>query len=89
MDMCGIELQTAPLDELMAQAAEILETEVRQQLTQNKFSSEDWMTIIRAAERAGLTPVLMPLASLSFDLDHSSCLNRAMTIDPEIKAVCQ
>ena len=42
-----------------------------------------------AAERAGLTPVLMPLASLSFDLDHSSCLNRAMTIDPEIKAVCQ
>ena len=42
-----------------------------------------------AAEAMGLRPVLMPLDSLSFDLDSSDCLHYAMEAVPDIRAVCQ
>lgn len=42
-----------------------------------------------AAKIAGLKPVLMPLESLSFDLDHSDSLSRAYSVVPEIRKVCK
>ena len=43
----------------------------------------------KAAQAVGLRPVLMPLDSLSFDLDSSDCLHHAMEAAPDIRAVCQ
>tara|TARA_B100000886_G_scaffold327079_1_gene274195 strand:- start:953 stop:1567 length:615 start_codon:yes stop_codon:yes gene_type:complete len=42
-----------------------------------------------AAMMAGLKPVLMPFESLSFDLDHTDCLDRAFSIVPEFRDVCK
>jgi 2-phospho-L-lactate guanylyltransferase len=42
----------------------------------------------RRAEERGLRPVLMPLKSLSFDVDTSACLQKAMAVAPELRAVC-
>ena len=48
------DLKDCGLGSMPGTAAEILDTEVRQQLTQNKLSSEDWVTIIRAAHEVGM-----------------------------------
>lgn len=40
-----------------------------------------------AAEARGITPVLMPLKSLSFDVDTSNCLRRARADVPAIEAM--
>ena len=42
-----------------------------------------------AAKIVGLKPVLMPLESLSFDLDHTDSLHRAYSVVPEIREVCR
>ncbi|MEM6941239.1 MAG: 2-phospho-L-lactate guanylyltransferase [Pseudomonadota bacterium] len=43
---------------------------------------------LRAAEARGLTTCLMPLDSLSFDIDTSACLARAIQTAPEIAEIC-
>lgn len=43
---------------------------------------------IRHAEAEGLTTSLLPLESLSFDIDTSSCLSRAIRSVPEIERAC-
>ncbi len=48
------DLRDAGLGSVPGTAAEILDTEVRQQLTRNKLSTEDWVRIIRAAHEVGL-----------------------------------
>ncbi len=47
-------LKTAGLDSMPGTAAEILDTEIRTQLTRNKLSSDEWETIIREAHGIGL-----------------------------------
>ena len=48
------ELKEAGLGSLPGTAAEILDTEVRQQLTKNKLSAEQWVEIITTAHRLGI-----------------------------------
>ncbi|WP_114011104.1 5-amino-6-(D-ribitylamino)uracil--L-tyrosine 4-hydroxyphenyl transferase CofH [Cohaesibacter intestini] len=48
------ELKEAGLDTMPGTAAEILDTEIRQQLTKNKLSTERWVEIIRAAHEVGI-----------------------------------
>lgn len=47
-------LKQAGLGSMPGTAAEILDTEIRQQLTRNKLSAEEWETIIRAAHGVGI-----------------------------------
>lgn len=47
-------LKEAGLGSCPGTAAEILDTEIRLQLTRNKLSAEEWETIIRAAHAAGI-----------------------------------
>lgn len=48
------ELKEAGLGSMPGTAAEILDTEIRLQLTRNKLSADEWETIIRAAHAVGL-----------------------------------
>lgn len=48
------ELKEAGLGSLPGTAAEILDTEVRRQLTKNKLSAEAWVNIVKTAHRVGL-----------------------------------
>jgi FO synthase len=48
------ELKAAGLGSIPGTAAEILDTEVRRQLTRNKLSAEAWVEIVRAAHGVGL-----------------------------------
>ncbi|SNZ20281.1 5-amino-6-(D-ribitylamino)uracil--L-tyrosine 4-hydroxyphenyl transferase CofH [Cohaesibacter gelatinilyticus] len=48
------DLMEAGLGSMPGTAAEILDTEIRQQLTKNKLSTEKWVEIIRAAHEVGL-----------------------------------
>ncbi|MCV6601893.1 MAG: CofH family radical SAM protein, partial [Cohaesibacter sp.] len=48
------DLMEAGLGSMPGTAAEILDTEIRQQLTKNKLSTEKWVEIIRAAHQVGL-----------------------------------
>jgi FO synthase len=48
------ELKEAGLGSIPGTAAEILDTEVRRQLTRNKLSAEAWVEIVRAAHGVGL-----------------------------------
>ncbi|WP_082407547.1 5-amino-6-(D-ribitylamino)uracil--L-tyrosine 4-hydroxyphenyl transferase CofH [Mesorhizobium sp. 1M-11] len=48
------ELKQAGLGSMPGTAAEILDTEIRLQLTRNKLSADEWETIIRAAHGAGI-----------------------------------
>jgi FO synthase len=48
------DLKDSGLGSIPGTAAEILDTEVRQRLTKNKLSADEWVTIIRAAHRVGL-----------------------------------
>ena len=48
------ELKQAGLGSMPGTAAEILDTEIRLQLTRNKLSADEWEKIIRAAHDAGL-----------------------------------
>lgn len=47
-------LKAAGLGSMPGTAAEILDTEIRQQLTKNKLSAEKWVEIIRAAHEVGI-----------------------------------
>lgn len=47
-------LKTAGLGSIPGTAAEILDTEIRLQLTRNKLSADEWERIIRAAHAAGI-----------------------------------
>lgn len=47
-------LKQAGLGSMPGTAAEILDTEIRLQLTRNKLSADEWETIIRAAHGAGI-----------------------------------
>lgn len=47
-------LKEAGLGSMPGTAAEILDTDIRLQLTRNKLSAEEWETIIRAAHGAGI-----------------------------------
>ncbi|MFE0018546.1 5-amino-6-(D-ribitylamino)uracil--L-tyrosine 4-hydroxyphenyl transferase CofH [Mesorhizobium sp. NPDC059054] len=47
-------LRQAGLGSMPGTAAEILDTEIRLQLTRNKLSADEWETIIRAAHGAGI-----------------------------------
>ena len=48
------ELKEAGLGSMPGTAAEILDVEVRKQLTKNKLTTEDWVTIIKAAHEVGV-----------------------------------
>lgn len=48
------DLKAAGLGSMPGTAAEILDTEIRQQLTKNKLSTERWVEIIRAAHEVGI-----------------------------------
>ncbi|MBX3577490.1 MAG: 5-amino-6-(D-ribitylamino)uracil--L-tyrosine 4-hydroxyphenyl transferase CofH [Rhizobiaceae bacterium] len=48
------DLKDAGLGSMPGTAAEILDTEIRLQLTRNKLSADEWETIIRAAHGVGL-----------------------------------
>ena len=48
------ELKAAGLGSMPGTAAEILDVEVRKQLTKNKLTTEDWVTIIKAAHEVGV-----------------------------------
>lgn len=48
------DLKEAGLGSMPGTAAEILDTEVRMQLTKNKLSAEKWIEIIRAAHEVGI-----------------------------------
>ncbi|MBY6059567.1 5-amino-6-(D-ribitylamino)uracil--L-tyrosine 4-hydroxyphenyl transferase CofH [Leisingera daeponensis] len=48
------DLKDAGLGSMPGTAAEILDTEVRMQLTKNKLSAEKWVEIIRAAHEVGI-----------------------------------
>ena len=48
------DLKAAGLDTMPGTAAEILDTEIRQQLTKNKLSTERWVEIIRTAHEVGI-----------------------------------
>ena len=43
---------------------------------------------LEEAQAKGLTAVLLPLDSLSFDIDTSACLTRAMDVVPELQQAC-
>ena len=47
-------LKAAGLGSMPGTAAEILDTDIRLQLTRNKLSADEWETIIRAAHAAGI-----------------------------------
>ncbi|MDB5079809.1 MAG: cofH [Chloroflexi bacterium] len=49
-----IMFKEAGLGSIPGTAAEILDTEIRQRLTKNKLTAEDWATIIKTAHRVGL-----------------------------------
>lgn len=48
------ELKDAGLDSMPGTAAEILDTEIRQKLTKNKLSADQWEEIIRTAHAVGI-----------------------------------
>ncbi|NRB05441.1 MAG: 5-amino-6-(D-ribitylamino)uracil--L-tyrosine 4-hydroxyphenyl transferase CofH [Rhodobacteraceae bacterium] len=48
------DLKDCGLGSMPGTAAEILDTEVRQQLTKNKLSAEQWVEIIKTAHRVGI-----------------------------------
>lgn len=48
------DLKQAGLGSMPGTAAEILDTEIRLQLTRNKLSADEWETIVRAAHAVGL-----------------------------------
>lgn len=48
------DLRDCGLGSMPGTAAEILDVEVRKKLTKNKLSTEDWVTIIRAAHKVGI-----------------------------------
>lgn len=48
------DLKECGLNSMPGTAAEILDTEVRKKLTQNKLSSKEWTTIIRSAHAVGI-----------------------------------
>ncbi|MEM6309092.1 MAG: 5-amino-6-(D-ribitylamino)uracil--L-tyrosine 4-hydroxyphenyl transferase CofH [Pseudomonadota bacterium] len=48
------DLKDAGLGSMPGTAAEILDTDVRRQLTQNKLSTQDWVEIIRTAHEVGI-----------------------------------
>ena len=48
------ELKAAGLDTIPGTAAEILDTEIRQQLTKNKLSTERWVEIVRTSHEVGI-----------------------------------
>nr|WP_321443161.1 5-amino-6-(D-ribitylamino)uracil--L-tyrosine 4-hydroxyphenyl transferase CofH [uncultured Cohaesibacter sp.] len=48
------ELKEAGLDTMPGTAAEILDTEIRRQLTKNKLSTERWVEIIRTSHEVGI-----------------------------------
>ncbi|WP_287883956.1 MULTISPECIES: 5-amino-6-(D-ribitylamino)uracil--L-tyrosine 4-hydroxyphenyl transferase CofH [Paracoccus] len=48
------DLKAAGLGSIPGTAAEILDTEIRQQLTRNKLSTERWVEIVRAAHEVGI-----------------------------------
>ncbi|MDV7104919.1 5-amino-6-(D-ribitylamino)uracil--L-tyrosine 4-hydroxyphenyl transferase CofH [Vibrio sp. TH_r3] len=48
------DLKLCGLDSMPGTAAEILDVEIREQLTKNKLSTEDWVTIIKAAHEVGI-----------------------------------
>ena len=49
-----LDLKSAGLGSMPGTAAEILDTTIRRQLTRDKLSSEDWVTIVKAAHRVGM-----------------------------------
>jgi FO synthase len=49
-----LDLKEAGLGSVPGTAAEILDTTIRQQLTRDKLSTEDWVTIIKTAHEAGV-----------------------------------
>ncbi|RSD32900.1 5-amino-6-(D-ribitylamino)uracil--L-tyrosine 4-hydroxyphenyl transferase CofH [Vibrio pectenicida] len=48
------DLKLCGLDTMPGTAAEILDVEIRQQLTKNKLSTEDWISIVKAAHEVGI-----------------------------------
>lgn len=48
------DLKQCGLDSMPGTAAEILDTEIRQQLTRNKLSTEDWVEIVKTAHQVGI-----------------------------------
>jgi FO synthase len=48
------DLKACGLDTMPGTAAEILDVEVRRQLTQNKLSTEEWVDIVKTAHRVGI-----------------------------------
>lgn len=48
------DLKQCGLDTMPGTAAEILDVEIRQQLTKNKLSTQDWVSIIKAAHEVGI-----------------------------------
>ena len=56
MNYCDFidDLKECGLNSMPGTAAEILDTEVRKKLTQNKLSTEEWTTIIRSAHSVGI-----------------------------------
>lgn len=49
-----VDLKDCGLGSMPGTAAEILDTEVRRKLTQNKLSAENWVEIIKTAHRVGI-----------------------------------
>ncbi|MDG3087772.1 5-amino-6-(D-ribitylamino)uracil--L-tyrosine 4-hydroxyphenyl transferase CofH [Vibrio hannami] len=48
------DLKFCGLDSMPGTAAEILDVEIREQLTKNKLSTEDWISIVKAAHEVGI-----------------------------------
>ncbi len=53
------------------------------------YGPQSALAHFNSANVAGLKPVFMHLESISFDLDHTDCLNRAYSLVPEIREVCK
>jgi len=49
-----LDLKQAGLGSMPGTAAEILDTTIRKQLTRDKLSTEDWVTIVKTAHRVGM-----------------------------------
>lgn len=49
-----LDLKAAGLGSIPGTAAEILDTTIRKQLTRDKLSAEDWVTIVKTAHEAGV-----------------------------------
>ena len=49
-----LELKTAGLDSMPGTAAEILDKAIREQLTRDKLSTKDWVTIVKTAHQVGV-----------------------------------